>query len=162
MIHYLRWVVQNRPFADRTAPFCSGLECREINSLIRWKTQSHHRDDVFIDVHHHAVRHYACKNGTFVRRATSNLPNTVVSSGISSIKHFRSVSPMWKYNAVVYSTTNAKINNATVFFVLTMFGVGKFLMHMRTQWQNTQTRQRQMSKKKKTKKTFNEVGSVRF
>ena len=29
----------------------------------------------------------------------TNLPTTMVSSGISSIKHFFSVSPMWKYNA---------------------------------------------------------------
>lgn len=38
------------------------------------------------------------------------LPTTMVSSGISSIKHFRSVSPRWKYRADTLATTSKTQN----------------------------------------------------
>ncbi len=41
-----------------------------------------------------------------------SLPMTIVSSGISSMKHFLSVSPMWKYNAEAIGSRAASENTS--------------------------------------------------
>lgn len=63
-----------------------------------------------------------------------NVPTTIVSSGISSIKHFFSVSPMWKYKPDATEITENKAN-ANMLLVPILVQIHRMLhVGMRTCW----------------------------
>lgn len=90
----------------------------EFHFVIDWKLRTK-RSRRFLQIFNLATRSKEYKNVRITR--SWSLPKTVVSSGISSMKHFRSVSPMWKYKPA----PNWRVHRKTrkIFACLGMFRV---------------------------------------
>lgn len=142
-ITYLCLAVQNHPTGDHTIPLCSEL-C-DVVAFVTMANEFWAQPEIeiehklsewdYLGIHLAQFCYYDVYK-TFYVTVDDNRrhsPNTVVSSGISSIKHFRSVSPIWKYNAL-HCTINASANNANVSFLLTIVAAASRELWEDTTW----------------------------
>lgn len=107
---YLMLAVQIPLNVDRKVQLCNEL-CKKRKLIIKIKFE------LFL-----SIRRTHTKTLHWYRRPY--VPKIIVSSGISSMKHLRSVSLMWKYKADEKLTTNVATTNNTI----SVFNIFPFLL----------------------------------